>query len=265
MKNNSKNQLAKQNKATIIRSKGMHPVKFAMFVFMAKIRLGDNITDLSGSTGGTTYSKNRGGHYRKNKPMPINPNSSFQIAVRSSFGTLSQAWRSLTDAQRAAWNAMAPQYPYLDVFGVARTPSGFQLYKTLNGNLDSVGATRITTPLPPAAVTAVTFTVSAYDDTTGPTAAFTATPLAATTSLLIEATSPYSAGISNVSNKYRIVKVWPTTTTSAVMAAAIAANLVTKFGSSVGMVGSKVSFRISTVNTATGQSSPYSYVTSTLT
>jgi len=37
-------------------------------------------------------------------------------------------WRSLTDSQRAAWEAAARQYPVRDRFGLGRAKTGLQLY-----------------------------------------------------------------------------------------------------------------------------------------
>lgn len=232
---------------------------------MTKIRLGDMITDMSGSTGGTTYAKNKGGHYRKNKSMPINANTSYQQGVRAAFGAGSQAWRALSDVERAAWAAAAPSYPYLDRFGESRIPSGFQLYKTLNGNLDSVSAANISTPLPPSDVEVITFACSAFDDTTGPVVTVDPDPIPTGTCFLIEATAPYSAGITNVNSKFRIIKAWPASTTEAAIVAAIDTDYSAKFGSTVGMAGSKVTFRTSSVNTLTGQCSAYSYSEITIT
>lgn len=74
---------------------------------MARITMGITVTDISGSAGGTTFSRNRYGRYLKNKPNPVNPSTSLQQVVRNIFTTLAGTWATLTAAQRTAWKTFA--------------------------------------------------------------------------------------------------------------------------------------------------------------
>jgi hypothetical protein len=59
---------------------------------------------ISGKSGGIVFSHNRFGAYIRNRSIPVNTNTSFQQAVRSTFGSLSARWvDTLTAAQRAGW------------------------------------------------------------------------------------------------------------------------------------------------------------------
>lgn len=74
---------------------------------MARITMGITVTDISGSAGGTTFSRNRYGRYLKNKPNPVNPSTTLQQAVRNIFTTLAGMWQTLSAAQRTAWKTFA--------------------------------------------------------------------------------------------------------------------------------------------------------------
>lgn len=71
----------------------------------------------SGSVGGSTYAKNRYGYYVRAKTVPVNPNSTAQVSIRSKFSQLCAAWGLLTAAQRTAWEAYSQGTPLSDVFG----------------------------------------------------------------------------------------------------------------------------------------------------
>lgn len=63
------------------------------------------VGDLSGSVGGLTASRARGGiDYFRFRTTPVNPNTARQITVRSALSLLSQLWsEGLTQTQRNSW------------------------------------------------------------------------------------------------------------------------------------------------------------------
>jgi hypothetical protein len=62
----------------------------------------------SGSLGGVVASTNRFGSYFRTRAIPVNPQTSFQQTVRSTFATLASRWTDvLTAAQRSAWSTYA--------------------------------------------------------------------------------------------------------------------------------------------------------------
>lgn len=91
------------------------------------------LTQASGSIGGMTASRNRGGMYMRARAIPTNPNSERQQQVRSVFGSLIQSWEGdLSDEQRESWNDYAQGFPVTNRVGDAITLSGQQMYVRIN-------------------------------------------------------------------------------------------------------------------------------------
>lgn len=67
-------------------------------------------TELSGSLGGVTAARARGGRgYFRVRRVPSNPRSTYQATVRAFLAAAASAWASdLTDVQRASWETAAP-------------------------------------------------------------------------------------------------------------------------------------------------------------
>lgn len=99
-----------------------------------KIKFGMMVTDGRGKLGGQVASKNRSGSYIRTKVTPVNPNTSFQSAVRQRLGSLSAEWGNLTESQRLAWNesANSGEWNKTDIFGDARRPTGKNLFTGIN-------------------------------------------------------------------------------------------------------------------------------------
>lgn len=83
----------------------------------------------SGSIGGTTFSRNRGGMYTRNRAIPTNPNTPNQAAVRGYLGTAANAWTSLlSDAQREAWRSYGDETPVINRLGDETRLTGQQQF-----------------------------------------------------------------------------------------------------------------------------------------
>jgi hypothetical protein len=212
-----------------------------------KILFGAFVTAGSGSSGGTTASRNRQGSYFKNKPNPTNPNTVAQQAARAILTAFAQAWRSLTQIQRDSWTAAAPNFVGTIVFGNPTSPTGNNLYTRLNSVLASVGLSSISVPPLPTQVpypqlsqVVIALGAGTYDVTyVDPTASFTTQ---------VWATAPKSAGVNNPSGSYRQIDAvtgggGPTYDATAAYNA--------KFG--VPPVGTKVFFQMVNVHNASGQ------------
>jgi len=75
---------------------------------MAKINFGGIVTEARGKVGTLVYSRNRYSAYAKNKTIPFNPKTAYQITVRNRMSAAAKAWsNTLTTAQRSQWNAFA--------------------------------------------------------------------------------------------------------------------------------------------------------------
>lgn len=207
------------------------------------------IADASGSIGGTVTARNRGGLYQRKRVKPTNPQSSYQVSARNRLGTNSQAWRSLTAAQRSAWSALANTLPVRNTLGEPILLAGNQLYNRFNNNLGSVGVSAISDAPTPAAVGSVT--AGTLTSTAGtPALSLTlSNTVPAGTKVQVWLTPPLSPGIANVNKYYRLCG-------SLAAAATSPANLYSLFTGRYGAIlvaGQKIFVRIVPINTTTGQ------------
>lgn len=90
-------------------------------------------TQISGSIGGTTWSHNRFGAYKRNRSVPVNPNTARQVAVRNAVTSITIAWQNtLTQAQRDAWNVYAANVTWLNKLGQSVKLTGLNHYVRSN-------------------------------------------------------------------------------------------------------------------------------------
>lgn len=106
------------------------------------------LADIRGSIGGTTYSRNRGGSYARNRTVPINPQSTSQTRARSDLAYYSVQWSSLTGDQRVAWNQYAETVVAVNVLGESITYTGQQMYVRSNTLLSLANLAAVTIPPP---------------------------------------------------------------------------------------------------------------------
>jgi hypothetical protein len=164
------------------------------------------VSEFSGAQGSTVASHNRFGPYFRNRTIPINPNTGAQVAVRNTLKAASQAWRALTDAQRAAWEAVAATIPKLDALGRTYFQTGQEFYVSTQLAVKQYSAAAAFTTDPAGIVTPidlVSFTPTATAGIPTFSIAYTATPLAANTKLVVYTTMQLSAGIQFVNNSLK--------------------------------------------------------------
>lgn len=213
---------------------------------------GMGAVDGRGKIGGTVGSRNRSGAYLRVKVTPVNPQSVAQMAVRSILAALAAGWAALLQAERDTWDAATYRWQRTDIFGDLREPTGQQLYMRLNASLENAGLPTLTVaPVPQGTdrptvsdggggYTAGTATLDITNDLTG-------------SQLVIEATPPVSAGRKYLKNLYRRIY-------SAPGAVPQIFDVTTEYEARFGAapVGSRVGFRVLTINPNTGeQSVPY--------
>jgi len=223
---------------------------------MAKVKFSALISEMRNKLNGSVFSKNRAGNYLRNKVTPVNPQTSFQIAVRNSLTSLSQGFRSLTSAQILSWNTAVANFTGTDIFGDSKTPSGINLYVKLNLNLITAGQAQIVAPpLPAGAVPVVITGVTADFSSSLFTIASALAAVPAGHTLIIEATPLVSPGKSFVKSEFRVIG---TELAAAAFPVLAGARWIAKFGTLV--TGQKVFCRVKTVRNATGEASGYSQV-----
>lgn len=80
--------------------------------------VGGLITAGSGSMGGITASHNRYGYYVRNRVVPVNPSTIYQMNVRGAFADAMAAWlNELSAAERAAWDTYGQNVAMTDRTG----------------------------------------------------------------------------------------------------------------------------------------------------
>jgi len=175
---------------------------------MALFKPGIAVAEVSGSIGGTVFSHNRGGMYIRNRSVPTNPGSTKQTNIRTALAELSAAWASTGPTAQAGWAAWALQNPTTNALGAQITLSGHQAYVSVNHRIRQAGDSVLNSPVPgnaPAAL--LTLSAVGSEATSVITLTWTATPLAASQRLWIWAALLDSAGIKNVQNYLRLVKI----------------------------------------------------------
>lgn len=107
-------------------------------------------TQVSGSIGGTTWSHNRYGAYKRNRSVPVNPNTARQVAVRNSVRGLMIRWNNiLTQAERDAWDVYAANVAWLNKLGQSVNLTGGSHYIRSNvPRIQAAGVTKIVDAAP---------------------------------------------------------------------------------------------------------------------
>lgn len=218
---------------------------------MALIKYASIVAEARGKLNGVVFARNRGGAYMRNKVSPTQPRTPAQVNVRQQMSSLAQSWRTLTDVQRGAWNALALSTVATNVFKDAKSLSGMNLYSRLNRNLDTVGATRINTPPEVITVPAVSsVSLNAEVSTNTVEVGFTPAPVPANTSYVVMATPQLSAGVSSPGNQFAIIAVL---LSAAVSPQNLFTQYTTKYGSLI--EGKRIFVKIFAVNRLSGAAS----------
>jgi len=213
-----------------------------------KTKFGSIVIDGRGKIGGHVASKNRSGNYLRTKVTPVNPRTTFQQNVRNTFGSLSQAWRGLTEDQRASWNNAVAAYAKTDIFGDLRNPSGISLFQKLNNVIINIDQVMLRTAPAPEAVKFLQLNdavVTAGIDT----CSISINPVMILGDVVIvKATPPLSAGKSFVKNAFRQISVLLDVNANPID---VSAAYIAKFGTGA-VEGQKIVFQIVSVNINTG-------------
>lgn len=175
---------------------------------MAKIMLGPMVGQVSGSVGGTTFSRNRYGTYIRRRAHPTTSQSGPSMQAKNALGTISRAWSLLTDDERVAWATWAANNPVTDKLGQKQVLSANAAYMRINGRLMAAECTELDLPpvsyAPPALETA---TLVADVGAGGVSLAFTGTPLAAGHRIWLRAAVSDGSSQGYVKNKLRFLGV----------------------------------------------------------
>jgi len=132
---------------------------------MALVLLGGGVTDIRGSIGGTTFSRNQGGNYARARTKPINQRSALQTERRARISELGRSWwDTLDQAERENWVTYAEQTSWTNRLGQTISISGIAAYVRTNVNR-IIGKLAQITEAPPSGGHAgeVTFSATATE------------------------------------------------------------------------------------------------------
>lgn len=90
------------------------------------------ITDVRGSIGGQTYSKNRYGKFVCNKYSPTNMRTAAQQLNRRLLAQSVYSWRNLSEHERLSWNSAAMYLKGYNCFGDSFSYTAYQCYIKCN-------------------------------------------------------------------------------------------------------------------------------------
>jgi hypothetical protein len=220
---------------------------------MAKILFGVGVADARNKLGGHVFSKNRNGAYVRQKVSPSQPRTPAQLVVRASFGQFAAAWGAiLTEAQRAAWTALASTNPVPDQFGNPQVLTGLQFYQRVNRNLFTIGQPRVDAAPGGTGVESLATASMVATGGAGTIAfTFTPTPLGASTHLVVALTPPISPGKNFVTAFLKLVE--KDTAGALTSPQALGAKYIAIFGAMV--VGQKIGASAFTIDDVTGAAS----------
>lgn len=223
---------------------------------MAKFLAGPMASEIKGSSGGTVFSRNRGGAYIRSRVKGVNPNTPKQRAVRANFGSLSKGWGvDLGATDRDAWTFFGQGNPVVNSLGQSIILSGNAWYNKLNRVLDQLGLAALVTPPPNLYVNAIAAPLSITVDSAGPAFDVTTAVQALDPSVkyYVFATGGVSAGRIPPAAQYRFIGAYATT------AAATDIDLLAAWQAAFGAVisGRNYGVRISNVSTLSGAVTPF--------
>jgi hypothetical protein len=155
----------------------------------------------SGKLGGIVASHNRNGTYLRHHAIPVQPRTPAQRQVRNQLAGFSSAFKSLSAANVAGWNALAATITLKSKLGTTYNPTGQQLFVSCNKHLAEIGITTmlLTAPTVPTIPAITAFSVADVGTISSPAqvtsmAASISPALPANFGLVIRATSCMTTG-----------------------------------------------------------------------
>lgn len=215
---------------------------------MAKIKFTAFMAEARNKVAGSVFSKNHYGNYIRTKTSPSNAQTTAQMAQRQMLGSLSAAWRGLSQSERASWEGATDAFLRTDVFGDQLELSANALYVSLNKNLINAGKSKIDTAPSPVEMPTIGISDLKADEST-PKLEFTFSEntIPSGFALLVKATAPISPGKKYVKNLLRFIG----TETATSGTVDILSDYQAKFGNPI--AGQRISVQAYLVSENTGQ------------
>lgn len=173
---------------------------------MAKFIAGPVASEIRGSLGGTTFTRNRYGAIMRQRVKPTVSTTEYATTAKARMTAATQAWQGLTAAQKLAWNEWAAGNPSLGALGEQQILTGHVAYVGSYCRALTAGIPVLTAPPAAAAPAPLTSLVVSADIGAGNVElTYTPTPIGATEYLWVRACVVTSSGINYVSNLLRFI------------------------------------------------------------
>jgi hypothetical protein len=207
--------------------------------------------EFAGSAKGVTAAKSRGRKYIRNKGYGNSSNSTSQGGIKTIFSQLAKSFKSLTQAQIAAWNSLAQTQEGKSILGSKAKISGLNLYLRLNHWVVASGGAALVTPpvlsgVPSPSNATLSLTASAFTITLA-----SIPDDVSNLKLIVKASMPQSNGISDA---YAKAVNFIVPQTPVITAIALKTSYDAKYGAP-SATHSKVFVKWFYVNTTTGERS----------
>lgn len=111
---------------------------------MAILKLGVLVSGISGTIGGTTYSRNKAGPFARAWSRGADPQTTSQTTTRGRLSSHATEWQDLAQGDRDDWDtyAAAPAQELTNSLGEAYYASGWNWYCRINNHLLVAGRAR---------------------------------------------------------------------------------------------------------------------------
>jgi hypothetical protein len=130
---------------------------------MTRVKLSAHITDLSGSTSGTTFQRGLSGTIMRNRPNPVNKDTLSQQSLRSINKIIYLSWQSQSPSFRQTFNTFAQFLQVPQKNNTSKILSGYSLFYKINSKRFMMGIETLNPPVFSNAVPMVASgTVSGY-------------------------------------------------------------------------------------------------------
>lgn len=116
---------------------------------LSKMLVKGVFTNISGSIGGVTGSRNKGGQYLRARTTPVNPNSAAQQQARTRFTDANEAWATLSVARKESWDGFSEIQTATNRLGDPITLSGQNAFIGSYSSLEAAGITPALDPPAP--------------------------------------------------------------------------------------------------------------------
>lgn len=169
---------------------------------------GSIVNTLSGSMGGVTASRNKGGQYLRARAVPTTSTTVPALLAKATLGSASTHFSTLTLAQRTSWDRYGTLRPEINALGMAKILSGIAAHNRIYTRMVRAGDTPLDAPPIGTDPDALTNVAATFDIGSGTiTLTFDPDPLGSTNHLWLEAAVVDSQAINYVENVKRLVDV----------------------------------------------------------